>query len=192
MVARSSVKLSIQRSQQYRWYPPSYRFPRATIDCPKKRAHGSSFSWYLLGPRSKARGDVHPGHIAVPQTIKRTGLREVSCPRSSVLHLALIMSRILSSPVKRTYNSAGRFSATGEPPAPQLCREMDNEMWSSFVGPMPVKQFFQTFLPTPVKFPKSERDGLAGFESMSAAGSENRMYDEFVCSCPIVLFLSHL
>ena len=110
----------------------------------------------------------------------------MGCPRRSAAHLTLIMSRMLSSPAKHTYNSAGRFSATGEPPAPQLCRGMDDEMRSSFVGPMPVKRFFQTFLPTPLKFSKSERDGLVGFESMSATGSENQMYDGFVRSCLIV------
>ena len=72
------------------------------------------------------------------------------------------------------------FSATGEPPAPRLCRDMDDEMRPSFVGPMPVKQFFQTFLPTPLKFSKAEKDKLVGFENMSACGSETQMYDELV------------
>jgi len=50
----------------------------------------------------------------------------------------------------------------------------------SFVGPMPIKQFFQTFLPTPLTFPKAETDKLTGFEKISATGLENQMYDEFV------------
>jgi len=84
------------------------------------------------------------------------------------------MSTILSTPAKRTRNSAGRFSATGEPPALELCREMDDEMRLSFIGPMPVKQFFQEFLPTPPKKGKS-----TGFEKISIFGLENQMYNEF-------------
>ena len=53
-------------------------------------------------------------------------------------------------------------------------------MGLSFVGPMPVRQFFQTFLPTPLKFPKAEKDKLAGFEKMSTCGSGTQMYGEFV------------
>ena len=83
------------------------------------------------------------------------------------------MLSILSTPAKRTRNNAGRFSATGEPPAPELCREMDDEMRLSFVGPMPVKEFFQTFLPTPLLFPKAKKDKLMGFGKISASGLEN-------------------
>ena len=180
----------VKRSQQHPWYLPPYRFPRATIDCPKKNPQ-LFFLLVLIRATVKSPWGVCPGHIAVPETIKQTRFQEVGCPRCSVPPLALIMSQILSSPPKRTYNSAGRFSATGEPPAPQLCREMDNEMWSSFVGPMPVKQFFQTFLPTPIKIPKSEKDRWVGFEKVATVGLENQMYDEFVRSCPIVLLFLH-
>ena len=99
------------------------------------------------------------------------------------------MSSILSSPAKPTRNSVGRFSTTGEPPAPQLCREMDDEMRLFFVGPMPVKQFFQTFLPAPLKFSKAEKDKLAGFEKMSAAGPETQIHGEFVRFFSIILFV---
>ena len=62
----------------------------------------------------------------------------------------------------------------------------------TFVGPMPVRQFFQKFLPTPLSFPKTEKEKLAGFETMSAAGIENQMYDEFVRSFSIPRFIRHL
>ena len=87
---------------------------------------------------------------------------------------------ILSSPARCTRNSIGRFSATGEPPAPELCQEMDNEMRKSFIGPMPVKDFFQKFLPTPLKLSKAEKDKLVGFKKMSACRSEAKMYGKFV------------
>ena len=62
----------------------------------------------------------------------------------------------------------------------------------TFVGPMPVKKFFQKFLPTPLSFPKTEKEKLAGFEMMSAAGIENQMYDEFVRSFSVPRFILHL
>jgi len=102
------------------------------------------------------------------------------------------MLSILSSPAKRARNDAGRFPAAGEPPAPELCREMDGEMRLSFVGPMPVKQFFQTFLPTPLTFPKAEKDKLTGFEKLSAAELGNQMYDKFVSFFSAVLFVLDL
>lgn len=59
---------------------------------------------------------------------------------------------------------------------------MGGETRLSFVGPIPVKQFFRKFLPTPLSFRKQKRDQLVGFETMSAAGPESQMYDEFVRS----------
>ena len=90
------------------------------------------------------------------------------------------MERLPSSPVKRTLNSASRYAAVGEPPALQLYKEMDDEMRLSFVGPMPVELFFETFLPISTKISNVKRNGLMGFEEMNSAGLENQMYDEFV------------
>ena len=89
------------------------------------------------------------------------------------------MPSIDSSPAKHTCNSAGRFSAIGEPPAKQLCDDMDNEMRRHFLGPMPVELFFRKFLPinTPSK---KVRASWPGFEDVANVKKETAMYDEFV------------
>lgn len=54
---------------------------------------------------------------------------------------------------------------------------MDVEMTKHFVGPMPVGEFFEKFLPvhhTP------RRSKLAGFELMEGSHSEGEMYKAFV------------
>ena len=60
------------------------------------------------------------------------------------------------------------------------------------VGPIPVQQFFQKFLPTSVSFPKTQRSKLAGFETISTAGLENQLHDEFVRTISILFFVLHL
>ena len=98
---------------------------------------------------------------------------------SSDSYLALIMSPPNSSPAKHTRNSAGRFSAVAEPPAKQLCDDMDNEMRHYFLGPMPVELFFRKFLPidTPSK---KVRASWPGFEAVANVKRETAMYDKFV------------
>ena len=63
--------------------------------------------------------------------------------------------------------------------------KMDSEMRKCFVGPMPVKEFLEKFLPvTPPTTPKSKS---SGFEAMPESGIEGQMYDEFVSSFSVIV-----
>jgi len=101
---------------------------------------------------------------------------------SSDSYLALTMPSLPSSPAKHTLNSAGRFSSVGKPPVKQLCDDMDNEMRRSFLGPMPVQQFFQKFLPGEAP-PNKVKASLSRFAAVAEAKNETEMYDKFV-RCP--------
>lgn len=89
----------------------------------------------------------------------------------------------------RICNSAERFSSAGKPLAKQLCELLDNEMCKSFIGPMPVDEFFQAFLPTLPETSRAEKEKWAGFEGVSAAGLEKQMYGEFVRPCHAAFFV---
>ena len=99
---------------------------------------------------------------------------------SSDSYFALTMPSFPSSPARHTRNSAGRFSAIENPPAKQLCDDMDNEMRYNFLGPMPVEQFFQKFLPLDETPPSKVRVTWPGFEAVAKAKKETAMYDKFV------------
>jgi len=51
-------------------------------------------------------------------------------------------------------------------------------MRECFVGPMPVKEFFENFLP--VQLPPARRRRLQGFETMAGLEPEIQMYNTFV------------
>lgn len=82
-----------------------------------------------------------------------------------------------STPVKNTCNSATKFAATIRPLTEQ-CDNMDSEMRKHFVGPMPVRQFLDEFLP--VQIPPERRDRLPSFEAMTGVRLESQMYNTFV------------
>ena len=79
--------------------------------------------------------------------------------------------------VKNTRNSTRKFS-TSTQLLNEFCDNMDSEMRECFVGPMPVKEFFENFLP--VQLPPARRRRLRGFEAMAGLESEIQMYNAFV------------
>ena len=89
------------------------------------------------------------------------------------------MSTLLSTPVKNTRNSATKFAATTQP-LNELCDNMDSEMRKCFVGPMPVRDFFETFLP--VQPPPARWGQSPGFGVMAGLRLESQMYNAFVRS----------
>ena len=141
--------------------------PSATSDATVNRA-----VTLICGPQ----GD--PTHYKTSKT--PTGMH--SSP-SSDFCLVLTMSSLLSSPAKHTRNSAGTFSAVGNPPVRKLCEDMDNEMRHDFVGPMPVKLFFQKFLPAQ-PLSKKDKASLPGFEDVAKRGKETVMYGKLVRRFP--------
>ena len=86
---------------------------------------------------------------------------------------------LLSTPAKNTRNSATKFAATTQP-LNELCDNMDSEMRKCFVGPMPIKEFLDKFLP--VQIPVARQGKLPGFEVMAGLRLESQMYDTFVRS----------
>ena len=86
---------------------------------------------------------------------------------------------LLSTPVKNTRNSSTKFAATTQP-LNTLCNNMDAEMRKCFVGPMPVKDFLETFLP--VQLPSLRRGKLPEFTEMAGLRLESQMYSAFVRS----------
>ena len=59
-----------------------------------------------------------------------------------------------------------------------LLPNMDSEMGKCFVGPMPIKEFLDKFLPV---YPPTGRQGqLPGFGVMGGLKLESQMYDAFV------------
>ena len=61
-----------------------------------------------------------------------------------------------------------------------LLPNMDSEMGKCFVGPMPIKEFLDKFLP--VQIPAGRRGQLPGFGVMGGLKLESQMYDTFVRS----------
>lgn len=59
----------------------------------------------------------------------------------------LMIATPLSTPLKKTYNSPPRSAATTQP-LNKLQDNMDLGVTENFIGPMPVRTFFGTFLPT--------------------------------------------
>ena len=86
---------------------------------------------------------------------------------------------LLSTPVKNTRNSATKFAATTQP-LNELCNDMDSEMRKCFVGPMPIQDFFDNFLP--VQPPPARQGQLPGFGVMAGLRLESQMYSVFVRS----------
>ena len=86
---------------------------------------------------------------------------------------------LLSTPVKNTRNSATKFAATTQP-LNELCNNMDSEMRKYFVGPMPVKDFLENFLP--IQLPSARQGQLPEFGVMAGLRLESQMYNTFVCS----------
>jgi len=68
----------------------------------------------------------------------------------------------------------------------ELRDNMDSEMRKYFVGPMPVKEFLDNFLP--VEPPERVRDELPGFGKM-VSKSESKMYNIFVRSSSLFTVL---
>ena len=91
------------------------------------------------------------------------------------------MSTLLSTPVKNTRNSATKFAATTQP-LNELCNDMDSEMRKYFVGPMPVREFLDKFLP--VQPPPARRGQSPEFGVMAGFRLESQMYNAFVRSFP--------
>lgn len=87
------------------------------------------------------------------------------------------MSTLLSTPAKNTLNSATKFAAT-TPERSELSKNMDSEMRKHFVGPMPIRKFFDSFLP--VQLSTKRRKRLQSFEAMAELRLESEMYNEFV------------
>ena len=93
-----------------------------------------------------------------------------------------------TTPVKKTQNSIAKYAATIAPLA-EVRKNMDSEMRKCFVGPMPVKEFLEKFLPvTPPSVPKNK---LQGFEAMTDSGVENQMYEQFVSSFSFIMGIRH-
>ena len=96
---------------------------------------------------------------------------------------------LLSTPAKNTRNSATKFAATTQP-LNELCDNMDSEMRKCFVGPMPVREFFNEFLP--VQIPAATQGLLPGFGVMAGLRLESQMYNAFVRSFVVILPDSYL
>ena len=71
-----------------------------------------------------------------------------------------------------------KFAATIQP-LNKLCNNMDLEMRRSFVGPMPVEEFLDNFLP--VQLPVVRWNKLLGFGAVAKFRLESQMYNAFVC-----------
>ena len=58
-----------------------------------------------------------------------------------------------------------------------------------FIGPMPVEDFFQEFLPTQEGLSEEGRAGLLGFEAIAKTKKEKEKYGKFVhfFHCPVSL-----
>ena len=82
-----------------------------------------------------------------------------------------------STPRKNTYNSSSKYAAV-KAPRNEVLDNMDSEMRKNFVGPMPVKEFFEAFLPVepPEEFLKQPQE----FVEMANATSEKDLYTKFV------------
>jgi len=93
--------------------------------------------------------------------------------------LSIMSELLLSTPIKNAHNSFTESAAIPQPPN-ELCNNMDAEMRKCFVGPMPVKDFFEDFLP--VQLPPSRQDRLLGFGVMTGLRLESQMYGAFVRS----------
>lgn len=85
-----------------------------------------------------------------------------------------------STPRKNTCNSASKYAAV-KAPRNELLDNMDSEMRKNFVGPMPVRDFFEAFLPIelPEELPQQPRE----FVEMASVTSEKDMYSKFVSFC---------
>ena len=113
--------------------------------------------------------------------IQKVRLQKVCIFRLSLAlgSLSVMPALLLSTPVKNTCNSSTKFAATPQP-LNELCNNMDAEMRKCFVGPMPVRDFFENFLP--VQFPSSRQGQLPGFGVMGGLRLESQMYSAFVSS----------
>ena len=71
-----------------------------------------------------------------------------------------------------------------------MYNNMNLEMRACFVGPMPVEEFLERFLPVP---PSSmPKDKPSGFETMAGVETESKMYDGFVSLFSTIVRIQHL
>ena len=103
----------------------------------------------------------------------------MSHPALALGSLSTMSALLLSTPVKNTRNSSTKFAATTQP-LEKLCNDMDAEMRKCFVGPMPVKDFLENFLP--VQLPSLRRGQSPEFTVMAGLRLESQMYSAFVRS----------